>query len=109
MARLVKVGRITLVYNSGLLRFFPSWVEAFAWKDQIHIRSDSAVKGLIVHECVHVRQFRRFGTLGFVRRYLWWSIKHGYAGNPLEIEARLLVQDAAQWSAAEVDAFIANS
>lgn len=43
---------------------------------------------LLAHELVHVQQFRRLGWLGMTAAYgrLW--VRHGYWGNPLEVEAR---------------------
>lgn len=43
---------------------------------------------LLLHELCHVRQYRRYGLIGFLTRYLWLSLKHGYYNNPLEVEAR---------------------
>jgi hypothetical protein len=45
-------------------------------------------KNWIKHELKHVEQYRRYGYLGFLARYLWFSYKYGYYNNPLEIEAR---------------------
>ena len=45
------------------------------------------------HEMVHIRQFRRYGFMPFVARYLWESLLRGYAHNKYEIEARLGEQD----------------
>lgn len=45
------------------------------------------------HEMVHIRQFRRYGFMPFVARYLWESLLRGYAGNKYEIEARLGEED----------------
>lgn len=40
------------------------------------------------HELVHVKQFRRYGLIRFIIRYLWESLKNGYENNKYEIEAR---------------------
>ena len=40
------------------------------------------------HELKHVEQYGRYGYIGFLIRYLWLSLKHGYYNNPLEVEAR---------------------
>jgi hypothetical protein len=40
------------------------------------------------HELAHVAQYRRYGFLPFIFRYIWYSIRFGYYQNPLEIEAR---------------------
>ena len=41
------------------------------------------------HELAHVVQYKKYGLVGFLLRYLWYSIRYGYYNNPLEIEARL--------------------
>lgn len=41
---------------------------------------------LLVHESHHARQYEVLGPF-FLPIYLWLHIRHGYAGNPLEIEA----------------------
>lgn len=40
------------------------------------------------HEDKHKEQYKRFGLIGFLVRYLWYQVRNGYQGNPLEIEAR---------------------
>jgi hypothetical protein len=47
-----------------------------------------ASKRLLLHELCHVRQYQRYGYWGFLARYLWLSLRHGYYNNPLEVEAR---------------------
>ncbi len=40
------------------------------------------------HEACHLRQYRRYGTLGFLVRYGWGWLRHGYGQHPMEQEAR---------------------
>jgi len=40
------------------------------------------------HECCHLAQYRKYGTVQFVLRYLRESLLHGYHNNRFEIEAR---------------------
>lgn len=40
------------------------------------------------HELAHIAQYRKYGVIPFLLRYLWWSWRVGYENNPLEIEAR---------------------
>lgn len=47
-----------------------------------------ANKAWLNHELVHVAQYRRYGLIPFIFRYIWYSIRFGYYRNPLEIEAR---------------------
>jgi len=60
------------------------------------VRTGKASPYLLRHELVHVRQWRRFGPLGFSARYLgsyllWRSRRKGHRGAylriPMEIEA----------------------
>jgi hypothetical protein len=41
---------------------------------------------LLLHELRHVHQFE--GDRAFPLRYLWRSLRHGYANNPYESDAR---------------------
>ena len=57
------------------------------WAVYIHPDSLKDHK-LIAHEKVHVQQIERMGVVKFYLLYLWYSVRFGYRGNPLEIEAR---------------------
>ena len=43
---------------------------------------------LLAHELVHVQQFNERGWLGMTSAYATLWLEHGYAGHPLELEAR---------------------
>lgn len=43
---------------------------------------------LVRHEEAHAEQIARYGVVGFYTRYVWYTIRHGYWNNPLEVEAR---------------------
>lgn len=47
------------------------------------------------HEVAHVKQFRRYGYLNFIFKYLWESAKNGYHNNKYEAEARAAEHDPA--------------
>jgi hypothetical protein len=47
----------------------------------------------IKHEHVHIKQIQRLGVIKFYITYLYYSMKHGYEGNPLEIEAYIKQDD----------------
>ena len=47
---------------------------------------------LLVHELTHVRQWQA-SPFVFPLRYVWYSIRHGYWGNPYEVEARRHEED----------------
>ncbi len=40
------------------------------------------------HELCHVRQFQQYGSVNFILRYVWESLRKGYYHNKFEIEAR---------------------
>lgn len=42
----------------------------------------------VKHELCHIRQFKRYGYLLFMLKYVWESILHGYHNNKYEVEAR---------------------
>ena len=50
-------------------------------------------KNWVRHELAHVRQYKYFGLGGFLKRYLWFSLLHGYYNNPFELEASLHEDD----------------
>jgi hypothetical protein len=43
---------------------------------------------LIRHEQAHWAQYQRMGMLGFYVTYIWYTMRHGYYNNPMEVEAR---------------------
>jgi hypothetical protein len=43
---------------------------------------------LIKHEQAHADQIAQYGVIGFYARYLWFTLRHGYRNNPLEVSAR---------------------
>ncbi|WP_018630426.1 hypothetical protein [Niabella aurantiaca] len=45
------------------------------------------------HELKHIEQYKRYGVLGFLFRYLIQTIRHGYYNCPLEKEARAAERD----------------
>ena len=55
----------------------------YTWKSEL---SDS----LLRHEMKHVEQYKRYGKVGFLARYLWGWVSNGfrYSKIPLEVEAR---------------------
>lgn len=40
------------------------------------------------HELAHWRQAQELGAVRFYARYIWLTLRHGYRGNPMEVEAR---------------------
>lgn len=48
---------------------------------------------MLLHELVHWKQFQREGLIKFLINYNSAHKKHGYDGNPYEIEARFEESD----------------
>ena len=42
----------------------------------------------VKHERCHLQQFKKYGTVPFIVKYLFESIKSGYYNNKYEVEAR---------------------
>ena len=73
---------------------------------------------LLRHELVHVRQWRRYGSVGFLVRYLgsylvWRLRRKGHDGAyrriPLEIEAEWVARRIASTSLPDAEQFAASS
>ena len=45
-------------------------------------------KKWVKHEMCHIDQFKKYGFLNFIVKYLAESVRHGYYNNKYEIEAR---------------------
>ena len=43
---------------------------------------------LVRHENAHWQQAQRMGIVRFYAAYIWYTIRHGYRNNPLELQAR---------------------
>ncbi len=66
---------------------------ALVFRKTIHLHGTTAADfrknpSWVAHELQHVRQYERYGTIGFLLRYLFYSLQKGYFKNPLEAEAR---------------------
>lgn len=71
--------------------FFPSkFVAITLSKNLVWYRTQDKLANsqLVAHETCHANQYERYGWVGFVIRYLWYTCRFGYWKNPLEIEAR---------------------
>ena len=76
-------------YRSRLARLLlPKRYVAITLSRHVWTRQASLDEATLRHEAVHVEQWKRFGLLGFLVRYLWWHFRYGYQANPFEIEAR---------------------
>jgi hypothetical protein len=66
---------------------------AIVFGNTIHLCNTSRTEFLmneswLKHELCHIRQYRQYGLLNFLLRYLWESLKKGYYQNKYEAEAR---------------------
>jgi hypothetical protein len=85
-------------YRSRLARWFlPRRYLAVTLCSHVLTRERHLDERVLRHERVHVEQWRRYGRVRFLARYLWFQWRYGYDGNPLEIEARL-----AEWNGAAI-------
>lgn len=50
-------------------------------------RADEIPEWLFRHELEHAYQIMRMGRWHFYLKYFWYSVRHGYESNPLEVEA----------------------
>lgn len=79
---------MTVHEHSRLLRWLlPDDKEAFTFGQHVFCRGRASLP-LLAHEAAHVGQFRRYGIVGFFRRYWMHQLWNGYVRNPMEIEAR---------------------
>lgn len=82
-----------VIFQSKLVRFLDHFsdIDGITFGHTIRLRyadGDPAVPTVLAHELVHVEQYERFGFVGFLARYVWYTLRYGYAKNPLEVEAR---------------------
>lgn len=88
---------VILHYRSRLARWLlPKRYVAITLGKHVLTREPELDARVLRHESKHIEQWRRYGLLGFLARYLWYHLRYGYAGNPLEIEARLAESEAAE-------------
>lgn len=82
-------------WDSWIARLFlKASYTAFTFREHVFVKypeselSELRRTRLLKHEAKHIDQYDRYGTVGFLLRYLWYHIRYGYLENPLEIEAR---------------------
>lgn len=76
------------IYRSPLMRLLPTRFVAMTWRRTVHVRGSTLPPWTVRHELMHVAQFARYGTIGFLVRYLYQCARYGYRNAPLEREAR---------------------
>ena len=81
------IGAVRIVYASWVMGFVPKRFVAMTLGRTIHVRGTHLPVWVMRHELAHVRQWERYGKVGFLARYLWQCARYGYANAPLELEA----------------------
>lgn len=66
---------------------------AIVFGKTIHLHNTSRAEFIkddywVCHELKHVEQYHEYGFIGFLARYFFQCLKHGYYNNKFEIEAR---------------------
>lgn len=66
---------------------------AIVFGHTIHLHGTTAEDFLaneawVKHELCHIRQYKQYGFVGFIFRYLMESMRSGYYNNRFEVEAR---------------------
>ncbi len=84
--------------ENSLIARFAAWKldasrVAIVIGNTIHLHRTSVKEFLanekwVRHELCHIQQFREYGFVNFIMRYLWESLRKGYFNNRYEIEAR---------------------
>jgi hypothetical protein len=67
---------------------------AIVFNKTIHLHNTTKQEFLcdkrwLCHELTHIKQYADNGIVGFIVKYLWESIRHGYHNNKFEKEARV--------------------
>lgn len=77
---------------SGVILWAMRAVGAYGWTSlwrTIYIRPGHENRPeLIRHEQRHAHQMETLGRLTFAVKYSWYSLRHGYTNNPLEVDAK---------------------
>ena len=75
-------------YHRGWVKLLGTTAVTFG--NNIYTWKGSISEILMRHEEKHVEQYKRYGKVGFLARYLWGWVSNGfrYSKIPLEIEAR---------------------
>jgi hypothetical protein len=93
---------VKIIENSWRARLAASFMHsnnvAIVFGRDIHIWGVTKAQFLaepnwVKHELKHIEQYEQHGYIGFITKYVWESIKHGYTNNKFEKEAR----DAEDW------------
>jgi hypothetical protein len=80
---------VKIHYSSRWLSLFPPETLAFTLGEHVFVRGPTLTEAELAHEFQHVRQFRKYGVIGFIARYFWYNVRGGYRENPIEKEARV--------------------
>jgi hypothetical protein len=76
-------------YRSRLARYFlPRRYVAITLGSHVLTTRSQLGERTLRHERAHIEQWRRYGVISFLVRYLWCHFRYGYWRNPFEVEAR---------------------
>ncbi|MEO7310642.1 MAG: DUF4157 domain-containing protein [Chitinophagaceae bacterium] len=78
-----------LMRSDNMAIVFGSTIHIWGVSREVFLQHKPWVK----HELKHVEQYRKNGYFGFLAKYLWESIWHGYTNNKFEVEARAAEND----------------
>lgn len=90
--------KVKIKENSMLARLAAAGMKAdqlaIVFGNTIHLHNTGRAAFLsdpnwVCHELKHVQQYRQYGFAGFLTRYLYDWIRHGYYNNKFEKEARV--------------------
>jgi len=73
-----------LMKSSNMAMVFGNTIHIWGVTKQEFLQNNKWVR----HEMKHIEQYKEHGYLGFLTKYLWESIWHGYQNNKFEIDAR---------------------
>jgi hypothetical protein len=100
LIRVLVVSEIPLPEDPMLLRaaqqtgFLSTTIGGLTLGHAIYVRQDSLSNSLLAHECRHVHQYEKYGSIAsFLPEYLKQLVTHGYENAPLEVDARAHQQD----------------
>lgn len=79
-----------VIYNSYIVQiFFPKYILGFTLGSTIRLRNTKhrTPDWVVPHEEVHVKQYEKYGIIGFLWIYLWKERHLSYKEKTFEIEA----------------------
>ena len=88
---LLDISNIKISRNNFFVNFILKHIvkkHALVIWSNIYCLREFLCPALIAHELVHIEQFKRYGFLGLIIRYLYQHYRYGYLNNMYEVQAR---------------------